>query len=118
MADHARKPAALIRQDAGASILVAVLISLRWPSDNEVRGIVECVGCAVLKHSYFWQQAQVCMSLARYCNDPQLKERYEDLALYFVQVAGREQDLDDTFSHLFGVKKPDAGGDTTPSEST
>jgi hypothetical protein len=37
MADHARKPAALIRQDAGASILVAVLISLRWPSDNEVR---------------------------------------------------------------------------------
>jgi hypothetical protein len=81
-------------------------------SGGDRRQICVIEGGAVLKHSYFWQQAQICLSLARYCSDPQLKERYEDLALYFVQVAGREQDLDDAFSYLFGVKKP------TPSEST
>ena len=35
------------------------------------------------KHSDFWRQARVCMSLARACKDPVLKERYEDLALDF-----------------------------------
>jgi hypothetical protein len=45
------------------------------------------------KRSYFWRQAQVCMSLARACNDPVLKERYEHLAFdfaqrYFVPVRG------------------------------
>jgi hypothetical protein len=45
------------------------------------------------KRSYFWRQAQVCMSLARACNDPVLKEGYERLALgfaqrYFIPVRG------------------------------
>jgi hypothetical protein len=76
------------------------------------KALLNVWGCTVLKHSYFWQQAQIYLSLARYCSDPQLRERHEDLALYFVQTAGREQDLDDAFSYLFGVKKP------TPSECT
>jgi hypothetical protein len=67
------------------------------------------------KRSYFWHQAQVCMSLARVCNDPILKERYEDLALNFAQKTGREQDLDSTNSYLFGVKDRDPdSGDTSP----
>jgi hypothetical protein len=54
------------------------------------------------------------MSLARVCNDPVLKERYEDLALDFAQNAGREQDLDSTISFLFGVKNQDPdSGDTS-----
>jgi hypothetical protein len=65
------------------------------------------------KRSYFWHQAQVCMSLARVCNDPVLKERYEDLALDFAQNAGREQDLDDASSSFCGVKISDPGGDDT-----
>jgi hypothetical protein len=51
-------------------------------------------GIMPTKHSYFWHQAQVCMSLARVTNDPVLKERYEDLALDFAQKAERERDLD------------------------
>jgi hypothetical protein len=37
------------------------------------------------KCSDFWRQAQVCMSLARACNHPVLKGRYEELALDFAQ---------------------------------
>ena len=41
----------------------------------------------VSKRSYFWHQAQVCMSLAR-------KQRYQDLALELAQNAGGERDFD------------------------
>jgi hypothetical protein len=67
----------------------------------------------MLKRSYFWHQAQVCMSLARACNDPILKERYEDLALNFAQKTGREQDLDSANSYLFGVKSGEPDSDDT-----
>jgi hypothetical protein len=43
------------------------------------------------KRSYYWRQAQVCMSLARVTDDPFLKERYEDLAVDFAQNAERER---------------------------
>jgi hypothetical protein len=50
------------------------------------------------KRSYFWRQAQVCMSLARACKDPALKERYEDLAFDFAH----------RYFTLFGVRaRPD-----------
>lgn len=71
-------------------------------------------GGVVTKRSYFWRQVQVCMSLARVCNDPVLKERYEDLALDFTQNAGRDHDLDDANSRLFGVKISDPGGGDPP----
>ena len=48
----------------------------------------------MLQRSYFWHQAQVCMSLARVTDDPVLKEQYEDLAVNFVRNAGRERDHD------------------------
>ena len=48
----------------------------------------------MLQRSYFWHQAQVCMSLARVTDDPVLKEQYEDLAVNFARNAGREGDLD------------------------
>jgi hypothetical protein len=48
----------------------------------------------VSKRSYFWHQAQVCMSLARASDDPALKQRYQDLALEFAQNAGGERDFD------------------------
>jgi hypothetical protein len=48
----------------------------------------------MLQRSYFWHQAQVCMSLARVTDDPVLKEQYEDLAINFIRNAGRERDLD------------------------
>ena len=53
------------------------------------------------------------MSLARVTSDPVLKERYEDLALGFVQNAGREQDLDSTISPLLGVETSDPGSGGT-----
>ena len=48
----------------------------------------------MLQRSYFWHQAQVCMSLARVTDDPVLKQQYEDLAINFARSAGREGDLD------------------------
>jgi len=51
-------------------------------------------GGFMLRRSYFWHQAQVCMSLARVTDDPVLKERYEDLAINFVRNADRERDHD------------------------
>jgi hypothetical protein len=48
----------------------------------------------MLPRSYFWHQAQVCMSLARVTDDPFLKEQYQDLAVNFARNAGRERDLD------------------------
>jgi len=53
-----------------------------------------CTGVFMLQRSYFWHQAQVCMSLARVTDDPVLKERYEDLAINFVRNADRERDHD------------------------
>jgi len=53
-----------------------------------------CTGVFMLQRSYFWHQAQVCMSLARVTDDPVLKERYEDLAINFVRNADRERDRD------------------------
>ena len=51
----------------------------------------------------FRHQAELCSSLARLCDDPDLIERYEDLTSYFVQNAAREQDVDSTITNLFGV---------------
>lgn len=48
-------------------------------------------GGVMSKRSYYWRQAQVCMSLARVTDDPFLKERYEDLAVDFAQNAERER---------------------------
>ena len=52
------------------------------------------------------------MSLARVCNDPILKERYEEMALDFAQNVGREHDLDRTNSSLFGIKPPEPSTDS------
>src|SRR5215467_1738683 len=59
----------------------------------------------MLQRSYFWHQAQVCMSLARVTDDPVLKEQYEDLAVNFVQNAGRERDLDGKQTSALGRTK-------------
>jgi hypothetical protein len=48
-------------------------------------------GGVMSERSYYWHQAQVCMSLARVTDDPFLKERYEDLALDFAQNAELER---------------------------
>ncbi len=42
--------------------------------------------------SYYLHQAQVCGSLARGTDDPKLKQRYEDLAVEFMQRGSRESD--------------------------
>jgi hypothetical protein len=57
----------------------------------------------VVSKRSFWHQAELCSSLARLCDDPVLIDRYEDLTLYFVQNAVREEDVNDTISGLFGV---------------
>ena len=62
----------------------------------------------VLRRSYFWRQAQVCMSLARVSDDPVLKQHYEELALEFAQNAGDERDHDITAPSL-ADPKPDSG---------
>jgi len=46
------------------------------------------------------------MALARACDDPALKQYYEELALGFVQKAGNEFDPDNTAALL---AKPDSG---------
>jgi hypothetical protein len=65
----------------------------------------------MLRRSYFWHQAQVCMTLARGCDDPILKQRYEDWALEFGQNAGSERDLDLAVPPLSALKfrNPDSG---------
>jgi hypothetical protein len=50
----------------------------------------------VLGRSYFWRQAQVCMSLARATDDPVHKQHYQDLALEFFLKANNERGLDIT----------------------
>jgi hypothetical protein len=57
----------------------------------------------VLRHSYFWHQAQVCMSLARVSDDTVFKQRYEELALEFAQTAGDERDLNITTPSLSAI---------------
>ena len=59
----------------------------------------------MLQRSYFWHQAQVCMSLARVTDDPVLKEQYDDLAVNFVRNAGRERDLDGKQTSTLGRTK-------------
>ena len=49
----------------------------------------------VLGRSYFWRQAQVCMSLARASDDPVHKQTYQDLALEFVLKANNGLDITD-----------------------
>ena len=53
---------------------------------GNLRRSLSQVGVA-LRRSYFWHQAQVCMSLARVSDDTVLKQRYEDLALEFAKNA-------------------------------
>jgi hypothetical protein len=71
----------------------------------------------MVRRSYFWHQAQVCMALARGCDDPILKQRYEDWALEFAQNAGSEHDLDLAVPPLAALKfrNPDSG-DGSPHE--
>lgn len=60
--------------------------------------------------SYFLHQAQVCGSLARGTDDPKLKQRYEDLAVEFLQRGSRESDAEIDFLPSTGAKpKPDSG---------
>ncbi len=66
------------------------------------------------KRSYFLHQAQVCGSLARGAADPKLKQRYEDLAIEFLQRGSRESDADTEADMDFiragsGKPKPDNG---------
>jgi hypothetical protein len=68
------------------------------------------------RRSYFWHQAQVCMSLARISDDAVLKQRYQESALEFAQNAGDERDLDITAYPLVAVMpKPDSGN-TNPNK--
>jgi hypothetical protein len=46
------------------------------------------------RRSYSWHRAQVCLSLARVTHDPELKQRYEDLALDFAQNVVDDRDPD------------------------
>lgn len=39
----------------------------------------------MVSRAYYLHQAQTCMSLAQVCSDPQLKRRYEDLAVEFAE---------------------------------
>jgi hypothetical protein len=71
----------------------------------------------MLRRSYFWHQAQVFKALARECDDPILKQRYEDWALELSQNAGSECDLDLAVPPLATLKlrNPDSG-DGNPRE--
>jgi len=68
----------------------------------------------VLSRSYYWRQAQVCMSLARASGDPLHRQCYEDLALEFAQSAVGERDLDIAASPLFNPKRKSDSGNTSP----
>jgi hypothetical protein len=60
----------------------------------------------VVLRSYFWHQAQVCMSLARVSDDTVLKQRYEELALEFAQNAlGLVGKVDEPFSELVALRQ-------------
>ena len=64
----------------------------------------------VLGRSYFWRQAQVCMSLARATDDPMHKQRYQDLALELILKANDERGLNTIGPPLAANKpKPDGG---------
>lgn len=44
--------------------------------------------------SYCLHQAQVCLSMARGTDDPNVKRRYEDLALDFMERIGGRRDAE------------------------
>lgn len=67
----------------------------------------------MLGRSYFWRQAQVCMSLARATDDPVHKQRYQDLALELVLRANDERGLETGPPLAANQPKPHSG-DTRP----
>jgi hypothetical protein len=67
----------------------------------------------VVLRSYFWHQAQVCMSLARVSDDTVLKQRYEELALEFAQNAGDERGVDITAPPLAATNPNSDSGNTS-----
>jgi hypothetical protein len=44
--------------------------------------------------SYCLHQAQVCLSMARRTEDPNIKRRYEELAIDFMERAGGRRDAE------------------------
>jgi len=44
--------------------------------------------------SYCLHQAQVCLSMARRTEDPNVKRRYEELAVDFMERAGGRRDVE------------------------
>jgi hypothetical protein len=75
------------------------------------------MGSVVLSsRSYFWHQAQVCISLACATDEPVLKQRYEALALEFAQNVGDERDLDISVPPLAGIKPMPGSGNASPHE--
>lgn len=65
------------------------------------------------RRSYFLHQAQVCGSLARGTDDPKLKQRYEDLAIEFLQRGSCENDGEIEFMSAAGGKPKPDGGDAS-----
>jgi len=64
--------------------------------------------------SYYWRQAQVCMSLARASDDPAHKQHYEDLALEFAQSAAGRRAFDTTIPQFTTVKRTPDSSNTSP----
>lgn len=56
--------------------------------------------------SRYFHRAQVCLSLARTTEDPELRDRYEDLAVDFLHLAGGREDSE------FDAPAPVAPGST------
>jgi hypothetical protein len=70
----------------------------------------------VLGRSYFWRQAQVCISLAQATDDPVHKQRYQDLALELVLKANDERGLDTTGPPLAANQPKPDGGNASPNK--
>jgi hypothetical protein len=81
-----------------------------WRNEQTVNAFGDV---AVLK-CYSLRQAQVCMALARASSDPALKQRYEELALDFVQNARSERDVDITSPPVSNIKRKPDGGNSNP----
>ena len=58
---------------------------------SEMQARLVSVGVSCRSVRIFGVKLKICMSLARVCNDPVLKERYEDLALDFARNAGSQE---------------------------
>jgi hypothetical protein len=83
--DHAKSRR---RMAANVAKLLDLLRSLRQAFRKVLDKVLDQGPMGMQESSYYLHQAQVCMSLARGTDDPNLKQKYEELAIDCLERLG------------------------------